>query len=74
MGFIDKLLNRFKMERGRVRQDTGRATGDPYLEASGRAERVEGATRQVVTNGLVIEQPDPALRTMTQPGHAITLP
>jgi uncharacterized protein YjbJ (UPF0337 family) len=47
MGFMDKLRNRFKMSRGRARQDAGRATGDPYLEASGQAERVEGATRQV---------------------------
>jgi uncharacterized protein YjbJ (UPF0337 family) len=47
MGFMDKLRNRFTMGKGRAKQETGRATGDPYLEAEGRAERVEGAGRQV---------------------------
>lgn len=47
MGFIDKLRNRFKMGRGRAKQEAGRATGDPYLEAKGQAERIEGAGRQV---------------------------
>lgn len=47
MGFMDKLRNRFKMGRGRARQNVGQATGDPYLEASGQAERIEGAGRQV---------------------------
>jgi uncharacterized protein YjbJ (UPF0337 family) len=47
MGFIDKMRNRFKMGRGRAKQDAGRATGDPYLEARGQGERIEGATRQV---------------------------
>ena len=47
MGFMDKLRNRFQMGKGRAKAKTGRATGDPYLEAEGQAERVEGATRQV---------------------------
>jgi uncharacterized protein YjbJ (UPF0337 family) len=47
MGFMDKLRNRFMMGKGRAKQRTGRAAGDPYLEAEGRAERVEGAGRQV---------------------------
>jgi uncharacterized protein YjbJ (UPF0337 family) len=47
MGFIDKLRNRFKMGKGRARQNYGRATGDPYQEGKGQAERVEGAGRQV---------------------------
>lgn len=47
MGFIDKLRNRFKMGRGRAKQEAGRATGDPYLENKGQAERIEGAGRQV---------------------------
>jgi uncharacterized protein YjbJ (UPF0337 family) len=47
MGFIDKLRNRFMMGRGRAKQNLGRETGDPYLEARGQAERVEGAGRQV---------------------------
>lgn len=47
MGFVDKLRNKFKMGRGRAKQETGRATGDPYLEAKGKGERVDGAARQV---------------------------
>jgi len=47
MGFVDKLRNKFKMGRGRAKQEAGRATGDPYLEARGQGERIEGATRQV---------------------------
>ena len=47
MGFMDKLRNRLTMGKGRAKQDVGRATGDPYLETKGQAERVEGAGRQV---------------------------
>jgi uncharacterized protein YjbJ (UPF0337 family) len=47
MSFMDKLRNRFQMGKGRAKQRAGRATGDPYLEAEGQAERVGGATRQV---------------------------
>jgi uncharacterized protein YjbJ (UPF0337 family) len=47
MGFMDKLRNRMMMGKGRAKQDAGRATGDPYLETKGKAERVEGAGRQV---------------------------
>jgi uncharacterized protein YjbJ (UPF0337 family) len=47
MGFIDKIRNKFKMGRGRAKEDVGRATGDPYLEAEGKGERIEGAARQV---------------------------
>ena len=47
MGFIDKMRNKFKMGRGRAKQDAGRAMGDPYLEARGQGERIEGAARQV---------------------------
>jgi uncharacterized protein YjbJ (UPF0337 family) len=47
MGFMDKLRNKFKMGKGRAKQDVGRATGDPYLESKGQAERIGGAGRQV---------------------------
>lgn len=46
MGFIEKMRNRFQMGRGRGKQEAGRAAGDPYLEAEGRAERVEGGVKQ----------------------------
>ena len=47
MGFIDKLRNRFTMGKGRAKEDVGRATGDPYLETKGQAERAGGAGKQV---------------------------
>jgi uncharacterized protein YjbJ (UPF0337 family) len=47
MGAFNKLRNKFQMGRGRVKQDVGRATGDPYLEAEGQADRVSGSAKQV---------------------------
>ncbi len=47
MGFMDKLRNRLKMGKGQAKQNVGRATGDPYLETKGQAERAAGAARQV---------------------------
>jgi uncharacterized protein YjbJ (UPF0337 family) len=47
VGFFDKLRNKMQMGRGRVKQQAGRATGDPYLEAEGRADRISGGTKQV---------------------------
>ena len=47
MGFMDKLKNRFQMGKGRGKQNLGRATDDPYLEAEGQRERVSGAGKQV---------------------------
>ena len=40
MGFMDKMRNKFMMGRGR-------AMNDPYLQAEGQGERIEGAGRQV---------------------------
>jgi uncharacterized protein YjbJ (UPF0337 family) len=47
MGFMDKMKNKFKMGRGRAKQNVGRATGDRTMEARGQGERADGATRQV---------------------------
>lgn len=47
MGFMDKLRNRFKMAKGHTKQEVGRASRDRSMEASGQADRAEGATRQV---------------------------
>jgi uncharacterized protein YjbJ (UPF0337 family) len=46
MGLMDKLRNRLQMGRGRSKQEAGRAAGDPYLEAEGRADRMEGGVKQ----------------------------
>ena len=47
MGFMDKLKNRFQIGKGHGKQDLGRATGDPYLEAEGKRERLSGSAKQV---------------------------
>ncbi len=47
MSAMDKLKNKLQMGKGRAKERTGRATDDPYLEAEGRADRVEGGTKQV---------------------------
>jgi uncharacterized protein YjbJ (UPF0337 family) len=47
MSAMDKLRNRLRMGKGRAKAKTGRATGDPYLETKGQAERAGGAARQV---------------------------
>jgi uncharacterized protein YjbJ (UPF0337 family) len=47
MGFMDKLWNRFMMSKGHAKQDVGKTTGDPYLEAEGQRERISGSARQV---------------------------
>lgn len=47
MGLIGKVRNRFKMSRGRARQDTGRLTRNRSMQAKGVGERLSGAARQV---------------------------
>jgi uncharacterized protein YjbJ (UPF0337 family) len=47
VGFMDKFRNKLQMGRGRAKQEAGRATGDPYLEAEGKSDRVAGSVKQV---------------------------
>ncbi|GAA3205268.1 CsbD family protein [Actinocorallia longicatena] len=47
MGFMDKLKNSFKREKGAAKEQVGRDQRDPYLEAEGRKERYEGGVKQV---------------------------
>lgn len=47
MGLIDKVRNRFKMSRGRARQETGRLTRNRSMQGKGISERLSGAARQV---------------------------
>ena len=47
MGFMDKMRNKFKMGKGRAKENIGRAADDPYLETKGQSKRVGGAARQV---------------------------
>lgn len=47
MSFMDKLKNKLQMGRGRAKQQTGRAVGNPRLEAEGKGERLGGGVKQV---------------------------
>ncbi len=47
MSFMDKLRNKLQMGVGRAKEQTGRATDDPHLEAEGRSDRVSGSVKQV---------------------------
>jgi uncharacterized protein YjbJ (UPF0337 family) len=44
---MDKLKNKLQMGKGRAKEETGRATGDPYLEAEGKGDRMSGGAKQV---------------------------
>ncbi|MQY03561.1 CsbD family protein [Actinomadura macrotermitis] len=47
MGFLDKLKNKAQQAKGRGKEEAGYQTGDPYLEAEGRKDRVSGGAKQV---------------------------
>jgi uncharacterized protein YjbJ (UPF0337 family) len=44
---MDKLKNKLQMGKGRAKEQTGRATGDPYLESEGKGDRLSGGAKQV---------------------------
>ena len=46
MGLFDKIRNKSKMGKGQVKEKTGRAVGQPDLEARGNNEQTGGAARQ----------------------------
>ncbi|MFB4312662.1 CsbD family protein [Actinomadura sp. 21ATH] len=47
MGLLDKLKNKTQQAKGRAKQDAGRESRDPYLEAEGRKDRMSGGAKQV---------------------------
>jgi uncharacterized protein YjbJ (UPF0337 family) len=47
MGLFDKLKNRMQRTKGRTKENVGRESRDPYLEAEGRKDRVAGGAKQV---------------------------
>lgn len=47
MGFFDKLKNKTQKAKGRSKEEAGYRSGDPYLEAEGRKDRVSGGAKQV---------------------------
>ena len=46
MGFADKVNNKARELRGRIKRNAGEVTGDRRLEAEGRAEEAGGNLRQ----------------------------
>jgi uncharacterized protein YjbJ (UPF0337 family) len=44
---MDKLKNKLQMGKGRAKEETGRAAGDPYLEAEGKGDRMSGGMKEV---------------------------
>ena len=46
MGFSDKMNNKAKELRGRMKRNAGEVTGDRGLQARGRAEEMAGSLRQ----------------------------
>lgn len=46
MGFSDKMNNKAKELRGRMKRNAGEVTGDRELQARGRAEEMAGNLRQ----------------------------
>ncbi|TDC75478.1 CsbD family protein [Actinomadura sp. 7K507] len=46
MGFLDKLKNKAQQARGRGKEEAGRQTRDPSLEAEGRQDRAAGGAKQ----------------------------
>lgn len=47
MGFLDKLKNKAQRAKGRGKEEAGRRSGDPYLEAEGSRDRMAGGAKQV---------------------------
>jgi uncharacterized protein YjbJ (UPF0337 family) len=47
MGFLDKLKNKTQKAKGRGKEEAGRQTGDPSLEAEGGKDRAAGGAKQV---------------------------
>ena len=46
MSFADKMENKARELRGRIKRNAGEVTGDRRLEAEGRAEETGGHLRQ----------------------------
>jgi uncharacterized protein YjbJ (UPF0337 family) len=42
----DKVRNKGEETKGKLKETTGRATGDKDLEAEGRADRTKGSAKQ----------------------------
>ena len=47
VGFADKLNNKVRKLRGRIKRNVGEVTGDRNLQAAGRAEEVGGDRNRI---------------------------
>ncbi|GAA1535172.1 hypothetical protein GCM10009678_16980 [Actinomadura kijaniata] len=47
MSFLDKMKNKLQMAKGRGKEQAGRDSRDPYMEAEGRKDRMSGGAKQV---------------------------
>lgn len=43
---MDKFKDKLQTMRGKAKEETGRAAGDPYLRDKGKAEQVSGDLKQ----------------------------
>ncbi|MFD0900148.1 CsbD family protein [Actinomadura sediminis] len=46
MGLMDNLKNKTQRAKGRAKENAGRESGDPSMEAEGRKDRVSGGAKQ----------------------------
>lgn len=46
MGLMDNLKNKTQRAKGRAKENAGRESGDPDLEAEGRKDRFAGGAKQ----------------------------
>lgn len=46
MGAADKARDKMQEARGQVKEETGKALDDPYLEGEGKADKVSGNLKQ----------------------------
>lgn len=46
MGIEDKASNSFKDTKGKVKENTGQATGDEQMESEGKADQVEASVKK----------------------------
>jgi uncharacterized protein YjbJ (UPF0337 family) len=47
LGFLEKIINRSRVSRGRAKQKLGRATNNRRLRAEGLVDRIGASARQV---------------------------
>ncbi len=47
VGFADKMNNKVRKLRGRIKRNVGEVTGDRNLQAAGRAEEVGGDRNRI---------------------------